>query len=127
MRCDDKKLFGHDLDARFDTTHASSPRCYMGVNSRLKALYTSLTSPKTTGDLRHDPRWEESQKANRCPGLRLLPRLAALNGLIHPSAWKERATKFVCDFVSGLWLRSRLHADGGHPPWSFATICCTGG
>jgi hypothetical protein len=48
VRRDDKRLLGHDLDARFDTTHATSPQFYMGANSRLKALYTRLTSPKTT-------------------------------------------------------------------------------
>jgi Ser/Thr protein kinase RdoA (MazF antagonist) len=46
---------------------------------------------------------------------------------IHRSAWKDDSLKFVCDFVSSLWLRSRLHADGDHLPWIFATTCCTGG
>jgi hypothetical protein len=40
VRCDDKRLPGHDLGAQFDTTHAPSPQCYMGANSRLKVLYT---------------------------------------------------------------------------------------
>ncbi len=40
---------------------------------------------------------------------------------------REGSPKSKCDFVNSLWFRSRLRADGGHPPWSFATTCSTGG